>query len=678
MKITIKKNGYVSMAKALLTLIFMVAVPVSNYAQVTWNDGVFEYSTQYVKSGKTQISLPKGEVAVKLYLNRSAAGLSDTINCSFNESDGRVSGIPDANWWNEKLKDKWNKGSSKGTTHTYNNIKYTFLGSLASSYGLAQGGTVNKIDKFFKREFLAGTTQKYSDQTDIIVPSTVEHDGVTYKVVAVQKWGFCYELYDANKMKSCDDEFYSNVNDHRNDFLESVRFEMPSNIREIGDYAFMSCRRLVSVIIPNSVEYLGVGAFECDQRLTDIRFQTVTDTSDPKYGQVRFNTLYNWTFWYCTGLKTLELPDGITTIEGQTNGGSLQYLLSLTSIRLPNTLTKIGPHFLCCAKQLEELVIPASVTSIAAASFHGCESLRNVYLLGTASSLEGGGNNAKTFGKDNMFCSDAVSNCTFWTTDDYYDSYATDATWKQVKKENNTLGNDLKVVEPETRTFEAGKWVTAIFPNGAKNYKSDPKSDGTGGFGSNARVAKLVSVRVDNNTPTLYHMTFRLIEGADIPAKLPVMICPSAAGPHVMYTNADASSVDFKKEMTKDHAVTVYADNGGAVSMKGKYIDWQLMPWDFYFKSNKFWRVSSVDNAPKIKQCRCYWTLDVNGVKEDIGEARAVMFNDEETSIEFTDDDRLRFVVDAIYDINGRKLDVPQSELPQGLFIVNGKKILVK
>ena len=470
---------------------------------------------------------------------------------------------------------------------------------------------------------------------------------------------------------------YSNINYHSNDYLRTVTFEEPSNIRYIGDYAFMSCNALESVVIPNTVEDLGQGIFECDKKLSEVLFQTVTDPDDTKYGQVKFTKIRNWTFWYCTGLKSLELPDGITEIEGETTGAALQYMTSLINIRLPNTLKTIGPHFLCCAQSLRTLIIPASVTNIKAACFHGCESLEAVYLLGPAASMEAGSNSATNFNGNNVLCLDGVSDCTFFTTDDYISSYRNNSEWGKVAEGSSYYkghGNKLTTIEPETRTFAGNKWVTAIFPNGVENFRNEVAD---GGFGPQARVALLDHVNVDDENSNVYHMTFVLIDGNDIPAATPVLICPSEDAVHTMYTNADAASSEFKSEMSKEHAVQVTAENGAVISMKGKYVDYRLMPWDFYYSGGKFYRISTAENAVDIKQCRAYWTLDINGVKAPIGAVEAAMRN-QTTGIDEPLNKAAYYVVDGIYDLNGRKLDVAAEELPHGVFIVNGKKIMIK
>ena len=153
----------------------------------------------------------------------------------------------------------------------------------------------------------------------------------------------------------------------------------------------------------------------------------------------------NFTFWYCSALETLELPDGITKIEGQTYGAALQYMVRLNLIRLPNTLVTIGAHFLCCASSLKELTIPASVKTINGACFHGCESLESVYLLGKAAALDAKANDGSgTFEQNYTLCKEHVSGCTFYTTPDYIKDYQEDDVWCLIDEDGKDDGSTRK------------------------------------------------------------------------------------------------------------------------------------------------------------------------------------------------------------------------------------------
>jgi hypothetical protein len=132
--------------------------------------------------------------------------------------------------------------------------------------------------------------------------------------------------------------------------------------------------------------------------------------------------------------------------------------------------------------------------------------------------------------------------------------------------------------------------------------------------------------------------------------------------------------------------------------MKGHYIPYKLHPWDFYFMYKpdqlnedgsakspaKFYRVPSADNAATVGACRCFWSINVNNVKSDVqmapGQNAKVfdIFMDDETSgIENMEDVEVRVGI-TIYDLNGRKLYIAPESLPQGVYIVNGKKHMVK
>ncbi len=670
--------------------------------------GDFVYSTTYNKStDESNIQMPAGEVAVRLNFN-TMVEVKDTVmyrngHSSFNSGDapGRTRTAAD------------DDGDGAGTSATYK-----YLGRLT-----------NNNYYYYER-----THQVYASQVkNAVVPATVTIDGEVFKVTAIQKFGFNYTHNHQRMRLICEDRVanprtedekkedgiygaqvynentaindYQNINDHSNRYLESVTFAAPENITSIGDYAFMSCTKLKSFTIPKNVEYLGTGAFSSCESLESCLFQV-----DQTTRRTALTTINNVTFWYCTALKSLELPEGITTIMGQTRGAPLQYLTSLTLIRLPNTLRTIGAHFLCCASSLKEVTIPASVTSFDGAAFHGCESLESVYLLGRAGSLSGSDNSYATFGENDNLCKEHVSGCTFYTTPDYLNSYASHNVWSLIdedgkddgstrtnsagKRITSNYANVLKALEPENRTFTGGKWVTAIFPNGVTDYKSV--------FGNKTRVAR------PSGTPThsfeqgyrMYNVTFQLISDDNIPAGTPVMFCPENTVPNYpMITIENMADADFKLHMTDEHLVDpLVADDGALIDMKGQYKDHILFPMDFYFmyqdktvdangnttytnpnERAKFYRVTDESIKVNIRSTRCYWAVNVDGVKTSTQMAPAksarFFFDNETNGIKNIE---TRIALEGIYDLNGRKLDVKQEDLPQGLFIINGKKVMKK
>ena len=212
-------------------------------------------------------------------------------------------------------------------------------------------------------------------------------------------------------------------------------------------------------------------------------------------------------------------------------------------------------------------------------------------------------------------------------------------------------------------------------------------------FGANTRVAIMTGATtttgkdpITQEAIRIYALTFTLIDHKDFSTDVPYMFCPEkTVEDYVMITQANMADQDFKAEMTVDHAYSVYSDeNDGEVIMKGYYSTWPLIPWDFYFSYNgdnsanataKFYRVGA-PNTVVSSPSRCYWTINVNGHRSQAGaKAANQRFFDDTTGIE---DIKTKVVIEGIYDLNGRKLDIDPQDLPKGLFIINGKKVMMK
>ena len=701
---------------------------VADTEATVWTDGIWDYSTQYTRTTGTVVNLSADECAISLHLT----GKEETETVVFYRY--RLQTNYQTQYYdlvNNQMNQNGNANTYplddigtrlNGTTLTIddpdtefgedNTITYTFI-----SQGDWEKSNWYQRDNWGNETFYYRKPYTYERKRTYGV-STVENAIIplvdpTYgrKVTAIQKWGLCYKQEDVEQVQNCEINDNGTVNhdniigvgnlvdDHSNHYLKTVTFEKKSdgtsNLKSIGDYAFMSCKELVSVDIPNTVEYLGQGAFEMDTKLKDVNFQTLDD------GTIKIKTIKNFTFWLCTAMETLYLPDGITEIEGQQSGASLQYMTSLINLRLPNTLEHIGPHFLCSASSLKTLTIPVSVTYIDGASFHGCESLETVYILGPAATLQGeyaegdSGTASSTFSANTTLCKEAVNHCTFYTTDDHLEGYQNDDVWSRIDENgvynpnNGQFGNTLKAIPAEKRVMPT-TWVTALFPKGVDDYEDT--------FGAGTLVAKMKEC-TSYETKVINGKATRVLpydeDNKGIPANKPVLIKAGHETEYEFYNNADKEESWWKQNSTEDFPYGVTAPDGAVIQMKGRYLAHQLQPWDFYFMyKNKtvdedgnvtypnepamFYRVPNQQNAATIKACRCWWTINVDNMYTTNTSAKTFQsFFDEETT-RINGAENARVVIGGIYDLQGRKLDVDESELPQGLYIVNGKKVVVK
>lgn len=109
------------------------------------------------------------------------------------------------------------------------------------------------------------------------------------------------------------------------------------NINIIEMYAFSGCRGMSGTVrIPGSVTVLGRGAFQ-----------------------------------NCSGLTTLTIEKGLTTLEAQT----FQGCSGLTTAEIGNSVTSIGASAFEGCTGLTSVNIPAAVTAINEKAFYGCTSL---------------------------------------------------------------------------------------------------------------------------------------------------------------------------------------------------------------------------------------------------------------------------------------------------------------
>ena len=602
---------------------------------------------------------------------------------------------------------------SSVTPYNKNDDNFDYSNIYTQTYGANYTQRVES--QIYLGENKVALSLRNTSLEDATIP--VAYDGRT--VVAIQREGMVYTGSYTPDLYNCSDRYtnstYHDTPTNRNDTyyqenhtstptglftygksnnnLKTVTFADNSQVASIGDYAFACCLNLTEVSnIPSTLAFLGQAAFSCCRKLTTVGFPT----------RSQLKSLRNYTFWYCTSIRRLALPEGVVEIEGMSSGAAMQYMTSLEDLHLPNTLKRVGPHFLCCAHSLKTLTIPVSVEYIDGAFLHGCESLETCYILGPAATLVSG-TNSNPFSPNYTLCSDPVNNCTFYTTSDHLQEYQSSSAWNRINNNgqwslnNGRYANYLTTIPAEIRNFPH-KWVTAVFP--ANPDKTVYKSD----FGAETKVAQMTQCtgytvqEIQGKKYRVYHLVFSEIASGDdavIPNGVPLLIkAGQETESFIVYETADQSADWFKTHATTPHEVMVECSQDGAnITMKGQYLGLNIQPGEIYFKNNNSDMTTVNGNtvehpkflmAPKtgyvtIDPCRCWWTIEQDDqISQDgvMGAKAAGLFGDDEAT--GIDELPTRVVIDAIYDLNGRKMNLKAEELPQGLYIINGKKVLNK
>lgn len=242
---------------------------------------------------------------------------------------------------------------------------------------------------------VTGTTGygNINNKKDLVLPETVEYNGVTYTVTSIGNGAFA-----------------------RKNGLNSI--VIPNTVVLIAESAFASNWGLASIEIPASVVEIGTRAFEWAGNIAEVKFAANS----------QLKILGTSAFSHAKGLKSIELPEGLTTIK--------------------------NCAFADC-NVLESVTIPASVTTIMEHMFDnpsnptgGCPMLKTVKYAGTKEQWD----------KINL----AENNDILKSTLEVLCNITFDVNGYGTAPADQTVytGDKLKVAEPTAAGYTFGGWYT--------------------------------------------------------------------------------------------------------------------------------------------------------------------------------------------------------------------------
>lgn len=154
------------------------------------------------------------------------------------------------------------------------------------------------------------------------------------------------------------------------DVIQSVT--IADGATNIGKNAFRECKSLESVHLADSVTSIGEDAFYNCQQLTTLNF--------PK------NLVHiGVSAFFLTGITSVMLPEGFTTLDGSSPWGPFSGCDRLASVYLPSTLTSVPDGAFYDCDNLQKVMLPSSVTSVGDYAFANCDKLTDVYYTGNES-----------------------------------------------------------------------------------------------------------------------------------------------------------------------------------------------------------------------------------------------------------------------------------------------------
>jgi len=219
--------------------------------------------------------------------------------------------------------------------------QFIVLLNLISTVGFAYDAEINGIYYNFSENEAIVVNPKYGDWTgehfiieneaysgDVVIPNVVTHNGTSFRVT------------------------------------------------RIANYAFVTCKELTSVTIPESVTCIGYYAFTNCSGLTSVHITDISAWCNISFGNEESNPL-SYAGHLFVGNKeihNLVIPEGVTRI------GDYAFCNSdnLTSVNLPSSVTTIGDDAFRDCSGLISIDIPAGVTTIGNGAFSGCPKLTSI------------------------------------------------------------------------------------------------------------------------------------------------------------------------------------------------------------------------------------------------------------------------------------------------------------
>ena len=466
------------------------------------------------------------------------------------------------------------------------------------------------------------------------------------------------------------------------DKLTTVNLAGTPAITTIGDRAFNSCSALTAFTVPATVKSIGANAFGGCSNLATFTFAgtpTITSIGNSAFQDCTkltsfvipesVTTLGTTVFWFA-GLTSLNIPAGVTSI-GQAlfcsspvttvtvDAGNAKYAdLGCNGIfekaankliaggavtTIPDGITTIGEEAFWGEKGSFALTLPESVTTIESRAFHMTSGLTSVNIPSGVTHID-----AETF----IFCE----------IQDVYCYASPTMTW------DGGMKDDFSMMNPKSTKFhvaDADAWATA-FPDANVTFVGDLAPAVAGNAVDGVYWAtyynSAANMKADANT-TVYKAAINgssltLTEVADkVITAGQAVILKSTGSSIAMTASAAASAADYS-----DNALEG-VDVATAVDANYKYyvLSNENLTLGFYtytgatLGANKaFIKVAVGSPAP------AFYAFNFGGQTTDLSEK--VKVNSE------------IFATAPVYNLNGQRVNQPTK----GLYIVNGKKVIVK
>ena len=436
-----------------------------------------------------------------------------------------------------------------------------------------------------------------------------------------------------------------------------------NSVTGIGSCAFEGCEGLTSITIPNNVTSIGDGAFENCDRLTSI---TIPNS---------VTSIGNSAFYDCESLISITISNSVTHIGWD----AFLNCTALTSITIPNSVTHIGwDAFLNCTALKTVTINVNKNLKIDDGCFYGCKP-ENFILSGETLPANTEALCSSIWEEDTD--DRMYSYTTLFVPISLYEKYKSSYPWRNFSKirkwvdspaylsDGEIYINELKSDNAKvsyTRTFNNTSWQALYIPF-SMSY-DDWKED--------FEVAHINSIhQYDKDDDGIIDETsmevVKIKNGSLIP-NTPYLIRAKTTGEKtITVTNStlcksEENSIECSTMLAKYTFTGTYNPISASTLIENNY----------YAMGGG--SLIMTDGSNGLKPFRWYMKIDARSPMYNVSNgAKTITINvvGEEETTGITNSQHLS-PNDQIYDLNGRRVN--QNNLKPGIYVKNGKKIIIK
>ena len=282
------------------------------------------------------------------------------------------------------------------------------------------------------------------------------------------------------------------------------------SVTSIDKSAFKDCTGLKSIKIPSSIKSIGLDAFDGTTALTAVHISDIAAWCNITFTDHFSNPLYYAHHLYIDGkeITDLVIPSSVTSI-----GGYAFYRCSgLKSIVIPNGVTTIGVSAFYGCSGLTTITIPKSVTSIGETGeylgsgvFSGCDKLTSILSL----------NSTPPTSKEGRLISLNYESCVVWVPNGSAAAYKKAAGWKNFKNIKEILDGDVtsdgKISKADVDALVA--YIMGKAPEGFNENQADVNGDKKKNV---ADVVKLIDLLASYGLSVESQLYFKNVDGKQV------------------------------------------------------------------------------------------------------------------------------------------------------------------